>query len=155
MENYPDFLKARRELLVKAANEFLESLFRGEVPEAVVPLEDITLRKIEGIPGQISSDEEEDLILECALWVEDKGLPKGEIEYELCEETTGKPLAILDLAWPEGIQPGFSQPVALLINEGKEVEEIVNQKGYLFFTTVDDLKKYIEIEILAIEELAA
>jgi hypothetical protein len=71
------------------------------------------------------------------------GLPPGEIEYELCDENTGKVLAVLDLAWPDGLQPGLSHPVALLINAGKDIEKIVNQNGYLYFTAVDDLKKYI------------
>ena len=119
-----------------------------------MPSEDVILRKLETIPGRIISDEEEELILQCALWVENKGLPQREIEYELCDEITGSPLAVLDLAWPDGLQPGLSQPVALLINEGKEIVEIVNKNGYLYFTTVDDLKGYILKEILAEQEEA-
>lgn len=82
------------------------------------------------------------------------GLPPGEIEYEPCDEDGAKVLAVLDLAWPDGLQPGLSRPVALLINEGKDVEKVVNQSGYLYFTTVDDLKKYIQKEFLAIPEEA-
>jgi len=82
------------------------------------------------------------------------GLPPGEIEYELCDEDTGEVLAVLDLAWPDGLQPGLSHPVALLINEGKDIEKVVNQNGYLYFTAVDDLKKYIRKEFLATPEEA-
>ena len=153
-ERYLEFLTERRKLIANAANEFLESLYHGKVPETKTPIEDITLRKIETIPGRIVSDEEEELILECALWVESMGLPPGEIEYELCDEDTGKVRAVLDLAWPDGLQPGLSRPVALLINEVKDIEEIVNQNGYLYFTAVDDLKKYIQKEILATPEEA-
>jgi len=153
-DRYIDFLTERRKLIANAANEFLESLYHGKVPEIETPIEDITLRKIETVPGQIISDEEEELILECALWVESMGLPPGEIEYELCDEDTGKVLAVLDLAWPDGLQPGLSQPVALLINEGKDVEKVANQNGYLYFTAVDDLKKYIHKEVLATQEEA-
>ena len=124
------------------------------MPEIETPIEDITLRKIEAVPDRIASDEEEELILECALWVESMALPPGEIEYELCEEDTGKVLAVLDLAWPDGLQPGLSQPVALLINEEKDVEKVINQGGYLYFTAVDDLKKYIRKEFLATQEEA-
>jgi len=153
-DRYLNFLVERRKLIAKAANEFLESLYHGRVPEAETPIEDITLRKIEAVPGRIVSDEEEELILECALWVESMGLPPGEIEYELCDEDTGKVLAVLDLAWPDGLQPGLSHPVALLVSEGKDIEKVVNQNGYLYFTAVDDLKKYIQKEILAIPEEA-
>jgi len=153
-DRYLDFLTERRKLIANAANEFLESLYHGKVPEAETPIEDITLREIETVPGRIASDEDEELILECALWVESMGLPPGEIEYELCDENTGKVLAVLDLAWPDGLQPGLSHPVALLINEGKDTEKVVNQNGYLYFTAVDDLKKYIQKEILATQEEA-
>ena len=39
--------------------------------------------------------------------------------------------------------------VALLINEGQEVEEAVNRAGYLFFTEVDAFHAYVLKEILA------
>ena len=152
IENYIDFLAARRELLAKAGNEFLESLYNGNIPKMEKTVEDITQRKVEIVLGAISSVEEEELILDCALWVENKGLPSGEIEYELCDDEMEKPLAVIDLAWPDGLQPGLSQPVALLIDEGKEIREILNQRGYLFFTSVDDLKKYVKNEILDNQE---
>jgi len=153
-DRYLDFLAERRSLIANAANEFLKSLYHGKVPEAETPIEDITLRKIEEVPSRIVKDEEEELVLECALWVESMGLPPGEIEYELCEEDTGQVLAVLDLAWPNGLQPGLSHPVALLINEGNDIEKVVNQGEYLYFTTVDDLKKYILKEFLVIPEEA-
>ena len=62
------------------------------------------------------------------------------------------------IEWQRGLgnmsrlQPGLSWPVALLINEGKDIEKVVNQNGYLYFTTVDDLKKYIQKEFLAIRK---
>jgi hypothetical protein len=71
--------------------------------------------------------------------------------YELTDTETGKPLAILDLAWASGLQEGYSQPVALLLDESPEIEEVVNKSGYLFFTNADDFKEYVRKEILAIE----
>ena len=41
--------------------------------------------------------------------------------FELADEGTGAQLAMLDLAWPEGLQPGLSTPVAVLLNEPPEV----------------------------------
>lgn len=152
IENYLDFLNERRILLAQAANDFLKSLYEGNVPEMALDTEDITRRKMKIIPGAISAKDEEELILDCALWVENKGLPCGEIEYELFDQETEQPLAVLDLAWPDGLQPGLTQPVTLLINEGKEIEQIANQQGFLFFTAVDDLKKYVRREILGNQE---
>ena len=77
------------------------------------------------------------------------GLPPGETLYELIEPYTGEPMAILDLAWPDGLQVGLSQPVALLIDEEKATEEAVNTVGYRFFNDPKKLYEYIEREILS------
>lgn len=144
-ERYRDFLKERRILIANAANAFLDSLLHGRLPESKM-VEDITSRAIAVAP-KVAADEEEDLLLECALWVEKQGLPSAEIEYELCDED-GNVLAVLDLAWPEGMQPGLSKPVALILDGDKEAEKILNQKGFLYFKTVEDLKKYVQAEII-------
>lgn len=148
VDNYLNFLAARRVLLANAANDFIESLYAGNIPEMTAPMEDIAQRKVKFALGGITSAEEEKIILDCATWVEDNKLPSGEISYELCDEDTGEPLAVLDLAWPEGLQPGLSPPVALLIDESREVEDVVNKHGYIFFTKPEDLKNYVNREIL-------
>jgi hypothetical protein len=55
------------------------------------------------------------------------GLPAGEYLYELTDALTGEPLAVLDLAWPNGLQEGYSQPLALLIGESQETEIVANR----------------------------
>lgn len=150
IENYRGFLSARRELLAKAANDFLDSLVVGAVPEGpVVP--HVLDREVTVVPGSVASDEEETLIRECNDWVIKQGLPEGEYAYELADPTTGEALAILDLAWPSGLQEGLTQPVALLIDEGRETEEAANRAGYRYFTDTDSFRKYVESEILALE----
>ncbi|MCP4607534.1 MAG: DUF262 domain-containing protein [Planctomycetes bacterium] len=149
-ENYLEFLNTRRELLAKAANEFLDSLFAGTVTEAP-PSPSILERKEAPLPGGVESEIEEKVILEFDQWVIRNGLPPGEYMYELTDMNTSEPLAILDLAWPDGLQEELSQPVALLIDEGKETEEAANRAGYRYFTTVDEFKDYVKREILAIE----
>lgn len=134
MENYLDFLDDRRELLAKAANEFLDSLFVGSVPE------------IEIIPGGIES-EEECIIRECNEWIVEQGLPSGEIMYELADPNTGEPLAVMDLAWPDGLQEGYSQPVALLIDEGPKTEEAVKRVDLRHFQDPVAFREYVRREI--------
>jgi hypothetical protein len=141
-ENYLQFLEKRRELLANASNEFLNSLFSGKIPESE---EEVILS--ENIPGNITDAAEEEEIINCALWMEQNGLPAGEISYELTDEE-GNPLAILDLAWPEGIQVGLSKSAALILNEDEQVEKILNHQNYLYFTSVQELKDYVENEIL-------
>jgi hypothetical protein len=94
------------------------------VPE-VEPQADITRTPAVLVTEPIFVDEEE-RILECMDWVAQKGLPEPELEYELVDEATGEPLAVFDMAWPEELQPGFSPPTAILLNEPREVEEAAN-----------------------------
>ena len=150
VENYPDFLAARREILAQAANDFLDNLFAGAVPEPaeVTP---IVEREVKVIPGGVAGEEEEELLLSINVWVIEQGLPEGELLYELTDPETGEPLAVLDIAWPQGLQEGLSEPVALLIDEGSETEQQASRAGYRFFTNVDDFRTYVQREILALE----
>jgi hypothetical protein len=149
-ENYREFLKARRELLAKAANEFLDSLYAGSVPEPE-PTLSVLERDAIIVPGGIADDEEDRTLRDCNQWVIDQGLPAGELSYNLTDADSGKDLAILDLAWPDGLQEGYSQPVALLLDEGNDTEAVANQAGFRFFTDVATLKTYVNQEILALE----
>ena len=64
-------------------------------------------------------------------------------------EAAGEPLAVIDLAWPTGLQEGYSQPVALLIDEDAELGKIVNSAGFRFFTDAESLKKYVREEVIS------
>ncbi len=150
VENYPAFLAARRELLAKAANEFLDSLVAGRVPDVQVTASVLDEAR-QAAPTWAVSEQEERVIWDCNEWVTKQGLPEGELLYELADETSGTLLAILDLAWPNGLQSGYSQPVALLLGESPETEELVNRAGYLFFTDLDAFRAYVERDILALE----
>jgi len=150
-DRYRDFLEARREILSKAANDFLESLLAGSIPE-LMDIATVLERELVAIPGGIESEEEERKIQDCNEWVKQQGLPKGEHSYELTDETTGEPLAVLDLAWPNGLQEGLSKPVALLINESQEIYNAANQAGFIYYTDVDSFHKYVLDEVLALEQ---
>lgn len=150
VENYRDFLAARRELLAQAANDFLDSLLVGSAPDVLAEVESILERSRVAIPGTVGSEEEERLITECNQWVVNWGLPEGEYMHELTDPESGDPLAVLDLAWPQGLQEGLSEPVALLIDEGRETEEVANRVGYRYFTNIDDFQAYVKREILAL-----
>lgn len=150
IENYLEFLAARRELLAKAANEFLDSLVAGGVPE-VQTTTSILDHEVPSIPGRIESPEEEEQLLRCMTWMEQQSLPIGEIEYELIDDGTRDILAVLDLAWPEGIQTGRSQPIALLIDEVDDTLQIAQQHGYRCFTDFNQFKEYVRDEVLGLE----
>jgi hypothetical protein len=147
VENYPAFLEARRELLANAANEFLDSLLQGEVSEGVVT--PVLERPTIIATSEVEVEDEEQMLRKCNHWVAEQGLPEGELMYELVDAESGDAVAILDLAWPNGIQEGYSQPVALLIDEPTEVEEAVNRAGFRFFINIDSFREYVTREILA------
>ncbi|MGK7913148.1 MAG: DUF262 domain-containing protein [Synechococcus sp.] len=150
-DNYPQFLAARRQLLAKATNKFLDSLYSGAIsePEAAPS---ILEREPLKFPSNIAKDREEKLIRDCNQWVVSQQLPSGEMSYPLTDSDTGEELAILDLAWPNGLQLGLSHPVALLINEDSNTEAIANRAGYRFFTTVEKFQAYVNREILSVPE---
>lgn len=152
VERYPEFLNARRALLSAAANEFLESLLDGQAPETEGDRDRLSV-ELEGpvAGGGVVTDDEMQLLIEINDWVVENGLPDGELEYELVDEVTGHLIAILDLAWPDGLQEGLSQPVAILIDESSEAEDAANRAGYRFFSSVGDFKSYVRREILASE----
>jgi hypothetical protein len=99
----------------------------------------------------VATEDEERVIALCNAWVVEHGLPEGEYMYEVTDPATNEPLALLDLAWPAGLQEGLSAPVALRIDEGQEAEEATNRAGFLFFTSVDEFKAYVRSDILAHE----
>ncbi len=141
-------LAARRAMLAAAANRFLEELLHGTVPETEQPT-GIEPEALLPVTPDMEMDDEDDQILECAQWVVDQGLPEPEVMYELADENTGEQLAVLDLAWPNGLQEGYSDPVALLLEEPLSTEEAARRAGYRFFRTAEELKGYVSSEVLA------
>lgn len=151
VERFAEFLEARRELLAQAANGFLESLLGGSVPESSVEvMQAIPEREAVVVHGGTEDDDELEALISSASWVVEQGLPEGELLYELADPGTGHPLALFDLAWPDGLQPGLTQPVALLLDETAETEEAANAAGYRYFTDVKSFRDYVREEILAL-----
>ena len=159
LENYRDFLEARRRLLAEEANGRLEELLEGDSgvwsdvgsereTSAAATIE------ISADAATMSSfvvDSEEGQIAAINEWVETRGLPRGSVGYELADEATGAQRAMIDLAWPEGLQAGLSGPVAVLLNEPPEVLSIASASGYRCFTTVEEFRVYVESEILGMD----
>lgn len=146
IENYPDFLAARRERLAEAANNFLDELYHGTIPETAV-VEQKTDRDGRFRPASIASDEEAAALNDVMEWMERKGLPRGEYGYELVDSENDI-VATFDLAWPDGIQVGKSRPVALLIDEDPNTLETANHENVEYFTDIVDFKRHVQREIL-------
>ena len=152
IENYLDFLEARKILLANATNELLAELAHGladDEDEAVEIEETASEIAATEVPGGAGGAEEEAAINEVNAWVVDAGLPAGLFAHELKDTVTEKTAAVLDLAWPDGMQVGLSHPVALLLNEPEATLKVANTHGYRYFTSVSEFKAYVEREVLA------
>ncbi len=139
IENYEKFLAARRILLAQAANKLLDSLYQGNMEETA--LQDFSSKNYD----HTTNEEEE--IEGVVLWMNDHGLSEGVLNHELVD-ANGQVVAIIDLAWPQGIQSGLSEPIALLLNETAEIQATVSKYGYRYFTSVAELQSFITITYL-------
>ena len=150
IENYHRFLDARRRLLAEAANEMLSTLRAGIIPPAEVPPSAVRRQSVADVLDLDDTDlDDEAAILQSARRLAlGYDLPAGEMAYDLVAEDTGE-LITLDLAWPDGLQAGYSQPVALLIDEDDDVRRAANDAGFRVFTRLTDLRRHIERDILA------
>ena len=156
-ENYPDFLQARQRLLAAEANRRFEELLRGDTALLDMPAEPIgplsgAVPEVGSVPPAIGGiyTETEELEVEAVNeWVERQEFPRGQVSFELSDESTGVVLAVLDLAWPNGLQFGLSAPVAVLLNEPPEVLAAASAAGYRCFTSADSFRTYVGTEILS------
>lgn len=152
IENFREFLKARKELLAAELNQRMEELLHGdsrwvEGAAATVPAP-------ARVSGGISSEDEEEELDSVNDWVESKGLPRGVLAYDFADRVTGEQKAVFDLAWPSGLQEELTPPVAVLLNEASEVLAIASEAGFRCFTSVSSFKNYVSSEVLA-EDSAA
>jgi hypothetical protein len=152
IENFPSFLEARKALLAAEVNKRMEELLHGDTRWLAGPSAP-SLAPVTVLGGITSEDEEKELEALNA-WMAETGLPQGVIAFDFADPETGQQRAVFDLAWPNGIQEELSQPVALLLNEGSDVLAIASQAGFRCFVSVEELRRYIQSEILA-EDMAA
>lgn len=150
IENFRDFLEARKLLLSAEMNKRMEELLHGDLrwlagPAAVVPPPQSM------IAGGITSEDEEVQLEDLNAWVEKQGLPRGELAYDFADPDTGSQKAVFDLAWPAGLQAELSQPVAVLLNEANETVAMASQAGFRCFTDVGSFKTYVLSDVLAMD----
>ena len=147
IQNYRDFLEARKKLLAAETNLRLAELLHGDT------------RWLEGdgrpkqpavaVIGGITSEAEEEELEALNAWVESHGLPRGMLSFDFSDAATGEQQAIFDLAWPNGIQEELSEPVAVLLNETGETVALASSAGFRCFTSVAAFKNYLQNHILA------
>lgn len=147
-DRYRDFLAARRALLARAANEFLDGLLGGAIPDRPAATELLAERIEAGRPVSAEDESEAETLREVQAWVTDAGLASGEYDFEVSDPESGEVIALLDLAWPNGLQEGLTRPVALLLNEPEDVVEAASEAGFHCFTQPARFMKYVRRRVL-------
>jgi hypothetical protein len=143
---FREFLEARKELLAAELNQRMEELLHGDTRWLAGPTS--APRVAAEVPGGITSEEEEARVEALNDWIESIGLPRGIIAQDLSNQETGEQIAVLDLAWPNGIQEELSQPVAVLLNEDSATIAIASQAGFRCFTDVIAFRRYVETDVV-------
>lgn len=147
IDRYLDFLEARKTLLAAEANRRFEDLLHGDtqwLAAGTPPPAATTSGTIGGITGE--AEEQELAILN--QWVEDQGLPRGLVAFDYADPDTGAQKAVCDLAWTEGLQPGLTGPVVVLLNETADVLALASSAGFRCFTAAAEFQAYVKTEIL-------
>ena len=136
-----DILSYHVQELSYIENEFLDSLLEGSAEESAI--QDYINRSVSDDKTIANTKSDDDVIMGICTWMEERGLNSGEMFYDLSDDA-GTQIATVDLAWPEGIQSGLSEPVALLLGASTDVLQAVNRAGYRYFTHADTFKQYVE-----------
>lgn len=152
VENFRDFLEARKSLLAEEVNRRMLDLLHGDSRWLDVAAQPTT--PMVPVAGGITSEEEEAELIGLGNWMEARGLPRGELSYDFADAETGVQRAIFDLAWPHGVQEELSQPVAVLLNEDAEILALASAAGFRCFTSVKAFRGYVKTEVLVGEEVA-
>lgn len=132
---YETFLTLRRQQLADAANKLLAELYGGTLEVAESFSDDLNPATQSTSTSDQLEQEQQELIEEFNSHAPGVAnhpilLPDGRVAY-------------LDVAWPEGLQFGISQPAAYLFDPDDEILYAANQVGFLVFTNRDQLRYYV------------
>lgn len=146
IERFREFLEARKVLLAAELNRRMEKLLHGDTRWLSGPVS--APRPAAEVLGGITSEEEEAQLESLNDWIEKTGMPRGILAFDLADQQTGDQIAVLDLAWPAGVQEELSQPVAVLLNEDSATIALASQAGFRCFTGLSAFKRYVNTEVL-------
>ena len=146
IENFREFLDARKALLAAELNRRMEELLHGDTRWLAGPTAAVSANST--VTGGITSEEEEEQLEAINDWMEEMGLSRGMLAYDFADAATGEQRAVFDLAWPSGIQEELSQSVAVLLNESADTIGIASQAGYRCFTSSEEFRRYVSNDIL-------
>ncbi len=137
VENYPEFLAARRELLAAEVNAFLDGLFVRGLPRRLAP---VTLVPTVGSGYDVRVAQVDALVEE----VIHMGLACPTLDAEVPDPETGAVLAVAQAFWADGLQAGQGAPVVLELDPDEADLPRFAELGYEVFVSVDALRGFVQ-----------
>lgn len=138
VERYREFLDARRELLAQAATGLMDDLLTGRLPWN---------RELQAVEVREEAPVSDARATQLASLVEELtelGYATPERDAEIPDPDTGRALAVAELYWERGLQPGLGNPVVLELDHEEADLPRLAELGYDVFTTVDALRGYVQ-----------
>ena len=135
ISEYEAFLTSRRTKLADAANEFLAALHGGSLQSTDDGPDDVHHRL------EVIGDSDDWIEERAALIEEFNAYAPGVVNHPI--RLVDGNVIYLDVAWPEGLQLGISQPAAFLFGPDDEVFHAANQAGFVVFTDREQLLHYL------------
>ncbi len=150
VKNYRAFLAARKALLADALNATMEELLHGDLQwlSGAASIEPVVTEST--VASRLPEDDEEAQLQSVVAWMVAEQLEPGVPGFELADPETGRQIAMLDLAWPDGIQTGLSEPVALVLNEPASMVTAATNAGFRCFTTMAGFRRYVEEKFILV-----
>ncbi|SEL36670.1 GmrSD restriction endonuclease domain-containing protein [Rhodococcus maanshanensis] len=137
VENYLEFLAARRELLAEAAQSFLEGLRSG-----TGSLDEPGLQRVTVVADE-SDDPRTAQIRDMITELQRLGLAAPTTDAEIADPVSGRVLAVAEAFWADGLQVGQGNPVVLELDAEDADLPRLEELGYEVFTSVDALLGYV------------
>jgi hypothetical protein len=138
LDQYRQFLAARRKLLAAAANEFLERLLAGTVPHATA------LQPISVTEEVTDTDARAAQVAALVAELTELGYATPALDVEVPDPETGVPLAVAEAFWPDGLQIGQGKPIVLELDPEEADIPRLTELGCEVFTSVDALRGYVQ-----------
>nr|WP_242623218.1 hypothetical protein [Pseudonocardia sediminis] len=138
IENYREFLTARRELLAAATGEFLDDLLAGRHPWD---------RELQVVQVSEEPAESDVRVAQISALVEEfaeLGFSSAARDAEIADPETGRVLAVAELFWSDGLQAGQGKPVVLELDPDEADLPRLMELGYEVFSSVDTLRGFVQ-----------
>lgn len=137
VDRYLDFLEARRELLAKAANSFLDELRAAQGAVVGTPLPRVLVQE------ELEEDVEYGEVRLLVDALVEQGFAPARFDWEIADPESGSVLAVAEAFWEHGLQEGLDEPVVLELDPEDANVSRMEELGYRVFTSVEALRGFV------------